>query len=161
MKKIIMTLDSEDISRAIQEVKLYKEDLNVKISRLIETLMEHGVEIAKLQIMLLKAVYTGDLKSSIVGYFSPATNVGIVEAGAYYAVYVEFGTGIVGKASPHPLPKGWAYDVNKHGESGWWYMSRYGRWQWTKGMVSRPFMYNTVRELERICEIVARKVFGT
>src|SRR5690554_2123449 len=47
-----------------------------------------------------------------------------------YAMYVEFGTGIVGtgmseekKGKPHPKASesGWNYDVNEHGESGWTY----------------------------------------
>ena len=35
--------------------------------------------------------------------------------------YIEFGTGIVGKQSPHELAEeqGWQYDVNQHGEKGW------------------------------------------
>jgi hypothetical protein len=31
---------------------------------------------------------------------------------------------------------------------------------WTKGLERRPFMYNTVRELEQICVSVAKEVFG-
>lgn len=78
-----------------------------------------------------------------------------------HAMYVEFGTGIVGKGATHPNWKesGWDYDSKKHGESGWWYPTTKDdpnptkyysatsdtMWAWTKGLESRPFMYNTWR----------------
>lgn len=70
-----------------------------------------------------------------------------------YAVYIEFGTGIVGSSHPHPHP--WVYDVNGHGEKGWYYPTTENDpnphkhyyngvlYAWTKGQRSRPFMYNT------------------
>lgn len=76
-----------------------------------------------------------------------------------YAMYVEFGTGIVGsRGKPHPKlsEQGWKYDVNQHGEAGWVYPSserdpNRNKWQdkngnwfaWTKGQEARPFMYET------------------
>ena len=65
---------------------------------------------------------------------------------------------------------GWKYDVNDHGEAGWWYptdddnLIRYtapdGKtYGWTKGMASRPFMYETAKELEVLCQQIAKKVF--
>lgn len=161
MRKISFGLSVKEINRAIREVEKYKAELNAKVSRLIEALTDYGVEIAKVQVRQLGAWYTGELESSISGYFSPSLGVGIIKAGAPYAVYVEFGTGIVGSGSPHPAPAGWQYDVNAHGESGWWYFNdNTGRVQWTKGMPSRPFMYNTAKQLENECKIIAREVFN-
>lgn len=77
-----------------------------------------------------------------------------------YAIFVEYGTGVVGESNPHPQPSrnGWVYDINEHGDSGWWYpsresdpnptrtMTKSGDWiAWTSGMPSRPFMYDTWR----------------
>ena len=48
-----------------------------------------------------------------------------------------------------------------HIEKGWFYFKN-GKWHWTKGMPSRPFMYNTasaLRNTETITRI-ARRVFG-
>jgi len=161
VRKISFGLSVKEINRAIREVEKYKAELNAKVSRLIEALTDYGVEVAKAQVRELGAWYTGELESSIEGYFSPSVGVGIIKAGAPYAVYVEFGTGVVGKSQPHPSPDDWRYDINEHGESGWWYFNDYtGHPQWTKGMPSRPFMYNTVRELENACERIAREVFG-
>lgn len=161
MRKISFGLSVKEINRAIREVEKYKAELNAKVSMLIEALTDYGVEIAKVQVRQLGAWYTGELESSISGYFSPSTGVGIIKAGAPYAVYVEFGTGVVGAGSPHPAPAGWRYDVNAHGESGWWYYNdRDGKMHWTKGMQSRPFMYNTARELEQECVKIAKEVFS-
>ena len=161
MRKISFGLSTKEINRAIREVEKYKAELNTKVSMLIEALTDYGVEIAKVQVRQLGAWYTGELESSISGYFSPSTGVGIIKAGAPYAVYVEFGTGVVGAGSPHPAPAGWRYDVNAHGESGWWYYNdRDGKMHWTKGMPSRPFMYNTARELEQECVKIAKEVFS-
>ena len=154
-------LDLKDIDRAIREVNQFKTEFLEKCNRLIEALTDRGVEVAKVEVAQLDAVYTGELMNSIEGYYSPSYNVGIIKAGAYYAAYVEFGTGVVGAASPHPNPQGWQYDVNNHGDSGWvYYDDDSGQFRWTKGFKSRPFMYNTARQLERECKKIAEGVFG-
>lgn len=161
MPKFKINLNPREIDRLIKDIKQYKRELTEKVNLLIGELTDYGVEVAKAQVRELGAWYTGELESSIKGYFSPSVGVGIIKAGAPYAVYVEFGTGIVGKGQPHPSPDDWRYDINEHGESGWWYFNDYtGHPQWTKGMPSRPFMYNTARELENACERIAREVFG-
>ena len=154
-------LDEKDIDRAIREVEQFKEEFLEKCDRLIEALTDEGVKIAKIQVKQLDAVYTGELENSIEGYYSPTAHVGIIKAGAYYAAYVEFGTGVVGSKSPHPDPQGWQYDINGHGDKGWVYYDDYsGEFRWTKGFKSRPFMYNTARELEKICKKISEEVFG-
>ena len=161
MPKFKINLNPREIDRLIKDIKQYKRELTEKVNLLIGELTDYGVEVAKAQVRELGAWYTGELESSIEGYFSPSVGVGIIKAGAPYAVYVEFGTGIVGKGQPHPSPDGWQYDINDHGESGWWYFNdNTGHMQWTKGMPSRPFMYNTARKLENDCRIIAREVFN-
>lgn len=154
-------LDEKDIDRAIREVKQFKKEFLEKCNQLIEALTDYGAEVAKIQVEQLDAVFTGELMNSIEGYYSPTHNVGIIKAGAYYAAYVEFGTGVVGKGSAHPNPQGWQYDVNNHGNEGWVYYDDYsGKFRWTKGFKSRPFMYNTARQLEKECAKIAKGVFG-
>ena len=161
MPKYSIRLNPKDIGRVIKDIEKYKRELTEKVNLLIGELTDYGVQVAKAQVRELGAWYTGELESSIEGYFSPSVGVGIIKAGAPYAVYVEFGTGIVGKSQPHPSPDDWRYDINEHGESGWWYFNDYtGRTQWTKGMPSRPFMFNTARKLEEDCKEIAREVFG-
>ena len=158
---IKFSLNTKDIDRAIKELKQFKTEFIEKCNRLIEELTDYGVEVAKVEVAQLDAVYTGELMNSIEGYYSPTYNVGIIKAGAYYAAYVEFGTGVVGKQSPHPNPQGWQYDVNQHGDEGWvYYDDESGTFRWTKGFKSRPFMYNTARQLERNCKRIAKEVFN-
>lgn len=162
MKRISFGLSQKEIQSAIRQVEQYKKDLNRKCQLLVQALTAKGVEIAKFNVQNLGAFYTGELESSIDGYYSPNLGVGIICAGSWYAVYVEFGTGIRGKEAQHPLSgeAGWVYDVNDHGENGWiYYNDRDGKYHWTDGMPSRPFMYDTVKELDKICEEVARAVF--
>jgi hypothetical protein len=162
VSKIICGLSPVELNRAIREIQRYKADLNAKVNTLIEALTEYGVKIAKVQVHQLDAWFTGELESSIEGYFNPSTGVGIIKAGSPYAVYVEFGTGIVGARSPHPDPQEWQYDVNAHGESGWWYYNNNdGKTHWTKGMQGRPFMYNTAKELESQCEKIVKELFNS
>ena len=158
-KVIRFTWDERD--RAIKEVKQFRKDFITKCNQLVKALTEQGAEIARIQVVKLDAFYSGELMNSIGGYYSSATNVGIIRADAYYAAYVEFGTGVVGKQSSHPSPQGWQYDVNNHGDDGWVYFNDdIGDFRWTKGFKSRPFMYNTARELEKECKRIAEEVFG-
>ena len=154
-------LNLRDIDRAIKELNQFKTEFLEKCNLLIEALTDRGAEIARLRVAQLDAVYTGELMNSIEGYYSPTYNVGIIKAGAYYAAYVEFGTGVVGKSASHPNPQGWQYDVNNHGDSGWvYYDDDSGEYRWTKGYKSRPFMYNTARQLEKECKRISEGVFG-
>ena len=158
---IRFSLNEKDIDRAIREINQFKTEFLEKCNRLVEALTDRGVEIAKIEVARLDAVYTGELMNSIEGYYSPTYNVGIIKAGAYYAAFVEYGTGVVGKESPHPNPDGWQYDSHQHGDKGWvYYDEDSGKFRWTKGFKSRPFMYNTARQLEKECEKIGREVFG-
>lgn len=149
-----MKLTTRSIEDTIREVKEYKRKLNDRVKALIRELVDKGVEIAKVQVRELGAVYTGQLEESITGFFDEETGLGIIRTDCPYAIYVEFGTGVVGKRNPHPEPiEGWQYDVNEHGDKGWWYFNeRDQKWHWTKGMVSRPFMYNTLQLLKAEAE---------
>lgn len=154
MAKIQMKLTTRSIEDAIREVKEYKRKLNDRVKALIRELVDKGVEIAKAQVRELGAVYTGQLEESITGFFDEEIGLGIIRTDCPYAIYVEFGTGVVGERNPHPEPiEGWQYDVNEHGDKGWWYFNeRDQKWHWTKGMVSRPFMYNTLQLLRAEAE---------
>lgn len=161
-KKITFGLSVKEVQEAIKQVEAYKQDLNRKCQLLVQALTEQGIEIAKVNVRTLGAFYTGELESSINGYYSPSLGTGIIYAGAWYAIYVEFGTGIRGSEASHPLSgkTGWYYDVNNHGESGWvYYNENDNSYHWTDGMPSRPFMYDTVRELDLICGQIAKAVF--
>lgn len=149
------------------KIREYRLSLNDKCEELARQLAEEGVAIAKANILSEDAIYTGELLSSI--NLKPGD---IVYNGSQYVIYtdcpwakyVEFGSGVSGKNNPHPDTSivGWRYDVNNHGDSGWFYF-RDGKLHWTKGMPSRPFMYMTATELRNMKTIskIAKRVFGS
>ena len=162
LKHIDMTLDPESVAAAIKTVKDLQEWLGKALAELARYLTEEGGKgIAQMYIAQFPAIDTGYMADHIEGKYDTKTHSGKLTANAEYAVYVEYGTGIVGAANPHPEPEGWQYDVHHHGVAGWWYPSAEGWYQprdggplmaWTMGAPARPFMYNTMLELERIAE---------
>lgn len=159
--KIKLTFDTESVQQAIDELENYKIEIKQKVALLIQALTDFGVEYARAELVNLGAYYTGETLSTIEGYYSPSAGVGIIKAGAWWATLIEFGTGVVGSKNPHPDPDGWNYDVNGHGDEGWiYYNDSDGKFHWTKGMASRPFMYNTSIALEAECVRLAKEVFG-
>ena len=163
LMNIDMTLDDDSIQKAIDTITDLKDKLASGLVELARMLTEErGVRIAQMYIGQFPAVDTGALHDSIAGVYNEGAHEGIITTGVMYAAYVEFGTGIVGADNPHPEASGnWDYDINHHGNDGWWYPSSKGWYQpenggqplaWTKGMPSRPFMYNTLRELEEEAE---------
>ena len=172
-KKITITLSQKSVQDAIRQIKAYKNDLTYKCQLLAEKLAENGVEIARVQLADLDAIFTKELISSIHAEYKGSVKGGgiwAVVAGTDHAMFVEFGTGIVGKRSPYPgkLPEGvdWQYASGKtirqlaDGRYGWFYQDDNGEWWFTEGMPSRPFMYYTAQELEKIVVETAKEVFG-
>ena len=172
-KKITINLSQKSIQDAISRIKAYQNDLTYKCQLLAEKLSERGVEIARLQLSDLDAIFTTELISSVHAEYKGSVKGGgiwTVVAGTDHAMFVEFGTGIVGKRSPYPgeLPEGvdWQYASGKtirqltDGRYGWFYQDDNGEWWFTEGMPSRPFMYYTAQELGKIVVETAKEVFG-
>ena len=172
-KKItINALSKSSIENAIKQLRAYQNDLTYKCQLLAEKLAEKGVEIARVQIADLDAIFTSELLSSIHAEYQGSTkgvSIWSVVAGTDHAMFVEFGTGIVGKQSPYPgeLPDGvsWEYASGKtirqlaDGRYGWFYKDDDGQWWFTEGMPSRPFMYYTSIQLRDIVVKTAKEVF--
>ncbi|MDG0843159.1 HK97 gp10 family phage protein [Staphylococcus equorum] len=78
----------------------------------------------------LAPVDEGFLKESINFEYKDSGLTGVIEVGASYAIYVEYGTGIyaVGPGGSRAKKIPWAYQDPKTGK---WYM--------TKGMQAQPF----------------------
>lgn len=158
MPKITVSLSN--ISDAISQIEKYEQELQRKVNDFVTRLLESGVDIAKAKIVELGAIDNGELLNSISYMLYREGNKGVLFTDCGHACFVEFGTGIVGSRSPHPTMP-WEYDTNGHGENGWYYYDQeQGRIRFTKGMPSRPFMYETGTELERRAVTIAREVFG-
>ena len=151
-KIVVKSLSTKEINKAIKSIERYKKQLEDRTRSLVEELTRRGENIAKVNVVQLGAFDSGVLESSIQGYYSPLLGCGIIKTNCYYAVYVEFGTGARGAEASHPMAgeKGYTYDINGHGEDGWYYYNTdTGKQGWTTGMPSRPFMYDTAMELRK------------
>lgn len=159
MKRITIQLSEASINAAIKELQTYKRELSQNATMLVQRLIEAGIEIAKQEVLVLGAFDSGELHDSLDGLMYTDGTRGIIFTDCGHAAFVEFGTGVVGSRSPHPTMP-WQYDVNQHGEAGWvYYDEKQGRFRWTKGMPSRPYMYLTAQQLEQRVAEIAREVF--
>lgn len=133
----------QSISEALRKLEAYTKKVKRAPGQVVKKLVDSGVEQAKEMAEYMSVYDTGELVNSIVGDTHQTT--GSVSATAPHAAFCEFGTGVVGSTATHPEAgvQGWKYDVNEHGESGWYYPGKDGRLHFTKGMPSRPYMYET------------------
>ena len=172
MKVIKATLDPQSIQGAINEILEYQKEVEQKTRVLVQQLTDFGADIARIKIVSMGAVYSGELLSGVDGYYSPTLNAGFVRVTSDHVAFVEFGTGVVGQMNPHAngeyLAKAaWQYATGakifttKDGRVGWIYPTKDGGFRFTDGMASRPFMYETALGIQRIFPMIAKDVFST
>lgn len=137
--------DPASVNRAIREIEMVRDKLIPAMEQLIRTLVIEGIKIARAQLFAFdKPAYdTGELYESLRGEVHKDGDdsvTGTISTDVFYAVYVEYGTGI--------------YAANGNGRQTPWtyYNERIGRFCRTSGMPPRPFMYNTLRGVENIAE---------
>lgn len=172
-KTLTATLSVLSIKQLQKDLEKYRDSLTYKARLLAERLSERGVEIARVQIADLDAIFTGELIQSLHSEYKGGTQYGAIFAIATdsdHAAFVEFGTGQRGedRPYPYPLPEGvsWDYNVGKTirknavtGRYYWFYPGQDGLWHYTEGMPARPFMYLTSMELIREVPKIAKEVF--
>lgn len=106
-------------------------------------------------------VLTHTLENSFVKDYSLGTLIN----DCWYSAFVEFGTGISGKGT-HPNPRDYQYDVNGHGENGWYFFDDEGNLHFTTGMKAHRYMYDAISdyvvggEYKRIFEKSFKTVMG-
>lgn len=172
--KISVPLTQQGINQLQKELDKYMDDIKYKARELAEKLSARGVEIARVRIADLDAIFTGDLLSSIHSEYKGSQTGGAifaVVAGTDHALFCEFGTGQRGLDTPypHPLPNGVSWDyatgktIRKNAVTGryyWFYPGQDGLWHYTEGMPARPFLFETSLELQKIVVEVAEEIFG-
>lgn len=159
MPTIKVHLSSSGIEQAIREVDEYAEKIAKLGENVTKRLTSDGVKTAQEMAMYMNAYDSGELVGGIVEEYHDGK--GYVHSTAPHTAFVEMGTGVVGQNSPNPNGSypGWAYDVNSHGEAGWFYVGKDGKRHWTKGMPSRPFMYDTAQIIkESVSHVVAEEL---
>jgi len=167
-------LDIASIDAAIEEVEKQKQLVQTAAREIVKTLTQMGEQKAK----ELIPVDTGEAQASIVGYVLDEDNIGIIKASGEYCVYLEFGTGVKGQASPHPSGEWLAEAANltggkytgyltgkhifttKDGRIGWLFPGDDGKLHFTEGIDSQHFMYDTLLYLRSKVKEVARETFA-
>lgn len=171
MRTIKVKLSPQSVMDAIKEINEYKAEVERKSRVLVQRLVDYGANIARVKIISLDAVDTGELLSGVDGYYSPTLNAGFVRVTSDHVAFVEFGTGVKGQENQHKndeyLSKAsWGYATGqkifttKDGRIGWIFPTDDGGFRFTQGMKSRPFMYETALELQREFPRIVKEVFG-
>ncbi len=158
MPKYSMKLNEQSINQLLEDLKAYRSKVKKAPEQIVHQLTEQGVSLAQQNAAYMDIYDSGELVNGIVSEYKSKTS-GVVASTAEHSAFCEFGTGVVGAGQPHPEPApGWQYDVNEHGEEGWWYYDENGKKWWTKGMPSRPYMYDTARMMRQQIVPVAKEV---
>lgn len=163
-KKIGFGLSPREIKAAQKQFREYQKEITQKCEELAHRLADEGVVLAKVKLTQFPAIDSGELLNSIMDEPGAVMTNGarwIIYTGCDHANYVEFGFGLRGEQNPHPEPSiaNWKYDIHGHGPAGWWY-NKDGEWYWSGGQPSKPFMFETGRDLRKLVPKIAKEVFG-
>ncbi|MBR1750440.1 MAG: HK97 gp10 family phage protein [Ruminococcus sp.] len=162
-------LSVSGINKVITELTAYRDDLERRSREIVKRLTDEGTVILRAEVVRLSIPDTGYLLSRCAGIYDAGANIGTVFCECDYAVFVEFGTGVKGQSSAYPgeamaraayhYMGGTTYVILADGRIGWYYPADDGTWKFTEGMPSRPFMYNTAKQIRDMAVSAAREVF--
>lgn len=147
-----------NLDEILKRVLEYRRKVESVGEELVYRLTEEGVSLAQMNAAYMDIYDSGELVNGMESQYSGGK--GYIVSTATHSVFCEFGTGVVGANNPHPdvAVLGWSYDVNQHGELGWWYYNKDGERRWTKGMPARPYMYDTAKMLRNRVVPLAKEV---
>ena len=155
MKEYELELSKDDILKGIEILKANK----LKLMRIKSKLLNAFADFVIQQMQIYVPIDTGELASS---FKKSLVYNDIIEVytNKAYAAFVEFGTGVVGERSPRTYNANieWQYDVNQHGDNGWWYYIGNEK-HWTKGQVASEYMYKAYQDLEASYQLIAERIF--
>lgn len=164
MKRTITlsVFDPASIRKAQEQVEYERQRLHDAMVQAIHEIV--NLAYARM-VSLVPRVFEG-LANSITVDFDDEALIGRIIVGEQYGLYVEYGTGVVGAGSPHPLAAedNYGYDVNGHGEKGWNFYARSltgagYQYYHTKGQPPAMYIYGTMKYIEEIApKIVSERV---
>lgn len=158
MKRYVLSVNSIDSMR--KDFQRMEKKLPTVKKKFIKQSLDYLEERAKLYIASSiggSSWYT--ITHTLENSFKTDPTIGKIINDCFYCAYVEFGTGIVGDGT-HENPKTYQYDVNKHGDDGWWFKDENGTLHWTKGMKAHRFMYQaTIDYVTTGYKTIFQKVF--
>ncbi len=121
----------DELSNYLSSNQMIEELTNMAYGEVIKNVSEYSKN------------HLGTINTEVAG------NVGRVYTNDSVLIYNEYGTGVVGSQNPHPETDGWQYDINSHGDIGWWYQDN-GEWHWTKGLPARQGFYDAREKMKQI-----------
>ena len=162
--RILLELSVDSVAAAVKQVTAYGKSLEAKCDEFAERLAEHGVEVAKITVRK----DTGELESGI-RFEKVADGEYLVISEGDYAMFVEFGTGVVGQGTyPGKLPAGYGYDERRTpaahdpiDPTKWYYRDRDGALRSTRGQTANAYMATSAEEMRQAVLRTAKEVFKT
>lgn len=166
-KKIKFGLSVTEINRAIQEVEVYKKELNDKVQVFARRLSNLGLNTAKaiIQQHTSSGATIGSLRVETDSLGQITRMRVVVESSSI--LFLEFGAGITynqGNENPKAGELGYgvgtypdqthAYDPN-----GWWYQDENGEWKHSYGTKAVMPMYNASLVMASQAVKIAKEVF--
>lgn len=157
-------LDAQEISRAINGVKSFKQAFLNKEKELLEALAEIGLREASVR--FTTAMYDGVNDVSV--RLDPAVNGYAIVAEGKAVAFIEFGAGVyhnTGEPYPNPRPQG-IVGIGEYGKGygkrkAWGYTDENGELVVTRGNPAVMPMWYASEEIKKSVLKVAREVFST
>lgn len=102
--KLTVSLDYDDLSRALREINAYKKSFNAKVDEFLRRLCEYGADIAQEQFNTDRGKNPIPNGLVMVGYEKVEDNVYRLIANGEQVCFLEFGTGVYA-GNGHPYAK--------------------------------------------------------
>lgn len=146
-------LSSDSIGQLIEQLQKYQKKVESAPAKMVENLTKSADE--KIQQHLNSITEKdGNVLANAGEFIFGDTGFAYLEG--EQAAYLEYGTGIQGAGSPHPLASevGWTYNsgprihTTKNGRVGWVYQeSGTGKWRFTEGIPAQMPVYAAAQEV--------------
>lgn len=132
-------------------------DIEKRAAEVVKRTIEDGYE----YLMSVIPRNTGELAESAKKEYVDGATKGILRVDGEHALFVEYGTGVVGMHSPHPeaTQVGYEYDVHEHGYDGWVYLHEEYGFVHTIGQIGQQFFYDTKLYMKDRMEYWTKEIF--
>ena len=164
MRTYNVGLNTKDLTKLSSYLKTLALSVKTQDNKILSTLVMQGAEIARSNLSGIvdpDGNLPGQITTEIIASVGTISNVGPQVA------FLEFGTGITGASSPHPLAPNanWQYDLKTsrvanrtiEGVEGWFYYDNIqGAYRFSSGISPNSHMLNTALALRRIVNVTAK-----
>lgn len=165
LKRIEFDLSEQSIKDLIREVKKLNRDFKKMSTAVTNESLKDLKKIAKKNVRQTvgKTGYkpTKELQNSFITR-KIQTNIGVLINTDPNSAAVEFGTGIPGSKSAHPIAGevSYQYNLNNH-EKEWQYLGEDGKTHKTEGEIPHRFMYDAILEFKKSGDLqkIGKKAF--